>query len=87
MNFHLSGIQMLGTQILVQYSDHHLNTGPEFKWWSEYWTKLSLVFKWHLNKGSFGDRTTTDHLNTRLVWYSDTHGIGHSNSGLVLDYF
>ena len=37
-NFHLSGIQMV-----VRYSDHHLNTGPVFKWWSEYQTKFSKL--------------------------------------------
>ena len=26
-NFHLSGIQMSGIQMVVRYSDHHLNTG------------------------------------------------------------
>ena len=72
-NFHLSGIQMSGIQMVVRYSDHHANTGPVFKWWSEYWTKFSRVFKWHSNNGSFGDRTIFDHLNTRLVRYSDPH--------------
>ena len=38
-NFHLSGIQMVG-----QYLDHHSNTGPVFKWWSEYRTKY-ILFK------------------------------------------
>ena len=60
-NFHLSGIQMSGIQMVVGYSDHHLNTGP--------------VFKWHSNNRPFGDRTTIDHLNTRLVQYSDPHCI------------
>ena len=58
---------------LVQYSDHHLNTGLVFKWWSEYRTKFSLVFKWHSDNRPFGDWTTFNHLNTRLVWYSDPH--------------
>ena len=73
VNFHLSGIQMSGIQVVVQYSDHHSNTGPVFKWRSEYRTKSSPVFKWHSNNGPFGDHTTFNHLNTRLVRYSDPH--------------
>ena len=73
MNFHLSGIQMSSIQMVVQYSDHHLDTGLVFKWWSEYWTKFSPVFKWHSNNRPFGDLTAFDHLNTRLVRYSDPH--------------
>ena len=72
-NFHLFGIQM--------YSDHHPNTSPVFKWWSEYRTKSSPVFKWHSNNGPFDNRTTFDHLNTRLVRYSDPH----CNHNLILD--
>ena len=50
--------------IVVQYSDHNMNTG--------------LVLKWHSNKGPFGDPTIFDHLNNRLVvWYSDPHCITH----------
>ena len=75
MNFYLSGIQMSGIQMVVQYSDPHLNTDPVFKWWSEYQTKLSTGFKWHSNNGPFGDRTNFDHLNTRLVGYSDPNCI------------
>ena len=66
VNFLLSGIQMV-----VWYSDHHSDTGPVFKWRSEYLTKFSLVFKWHTNNGPFGDWTNLDQLNTRLVGYSD----------------
>ena len=44
--FYLSGIQMV-----VWYSDNHLNNGRVFKQWSEYQTKFSLIFKWHLNNG------------------------------------
>ena len=29
------------------------------------------VFKWHSHTRPFGDQTTFDHLNTRLVWYTD----------------
>ena len=55
-------------------SDHHLfNNGPVFKWWSEYQTKFSPVFKWHSNNGPFDDHTTFDHSNTRIVQYSDPH--------------
>ena len=68
MSFHLSSIQKV-----VWYSDHHFNTGPVFIWWSEFRTKFSPIFKWHLNNGPFGDWTTFDHLNTRLVRYSDPH--------------
>ena len=75
MNYHLSGIQMSGIQMVVGYSDHHSNTGPVLKWWSEYNTKFSPVFKWHLNNGQFGDRTTFDHSKARLVRYSDPHCI------------
>ena len=32
-----------------------------------------LVFKWHLKTRPFGIQTIFDHLNTRLVWYSDPH--------------
>ena len=46
---------------------------PIFQWWSEYWTKISPVFKWHLNTKLFGDWTTFDLLNTGLVLYSDPH--------------
>ena len=31
----------------------------------------SPVFKWHSNNGPFSNWTTFDHLNTRLVRYSD----------------
>ena len=72
-NFYLSGIQMSGIQKVIWYSEHHLNTIPVFKWWSEYQTKLNPVFKWHSNTGPINDRTTLDHLNTRLVWYPDPH--------------
>ena len=50
-NLSLVRIQMSGIQMVVWYSDHHLNTGLVFKWQSEYWTKFSPVFKWHSNKG------------------------------------
>ena len=36
-----------------------------FKWLS------CLVFKWHLNTGPFGILPFFNHLNTKLVWYSD----------------
>ena len=65
INFYLSSIQML-----VQYSDHHLYTSPTFKWWSEYQTLFSPVFKCHSNKGPFSDQITFDHSNTRLVFRS-----------------
>ena len=65
MNFHLSVIQMSDIQMVVWYSDHHSNTG--------------LVFKWHSNNWPFGDRTTFDHSNTRLVQYSDPHFIAKTN--------
>ena len=32
---------------------------------------LSPVFRCHLNTGPFANRTTFDHLNTKLVRYSD----------------
>ena len=41
---------MSGIQMVVRYSDHHLITGP--------------VFKWNSNNGPFGDWTTFDHSNT-----------------------
>ena len=71
MNFYLFGIQMSGILMVVGYSDHYLNTGPLYKWWSEF----SWVFKWHLNTGPFSYRAIFDHLNTRMVWYSDPHCI------------
>ena len=74
-DFCLSSIQISGIQMVVQYSYHHLNSSPGFKWWSEYHTNFCPVFKGHLNTGPFGHRTTFDHLNTRLVWYSDPHCI------------
>ena len=82
MNFYLPVIQMV-----VQYSDHHLNTSPVFKWCSQCQTKFSPVFKWHSNNGSFGDRTTFDHLNTRLVRYSDPHCIITLTSQLNESHF
>ena len=45
MNLCLSGIQMSGILMVIRYSDHHSNTVPVFKWWSEYPTKFSPVFK------------------------------------------
>ena len=33
----------------------------------------SPVFKWHSNTRPFVHPTPFDHLNTRLVWYSDPH--------------
>ena len=72
-NIYLSGIQMFGIQMVVRYSDHHSNTGPVFKWCSEYRTKFSPVFKWNSSNWPFGDQTTYDHSNTRLVQYSDPH--------------
>ena len=33
-NFYLSGIQMFGIQMVVWYSDHHLNTSWVFTGWS-----------------------------------------------------
>ena len=44
MNFYLASIH-----IVVRYSDHHSNIGQVFKWWAEYQSKFSLVFKWYLN--------------------------------------
>ena len=38
---------------------------------TEYRTKYSPVFKWHSTTGPFGNQTTLDHSNTRLVQYSD----------------
>ena len=32
---------------------------------------IFLVFKWHLNTGPFGILPFFNHLNTKLVWYSD----------------
>ena len=45
--------------LLVRYSDGYSNGSP--------------VFKCHSNNGLFSDQTTFDHLNTRLVRYSDHH--------------
>ena len=74
-NFYLSSIQMV-----VWYLDH-LDTGPVFKRWSEYQTKYNPVFKWHSNTRLFGDCTTFNHLNTRLVLYSDSNCTGIQGSG------
>ena len=62
---------MSGILMVVKYSDHHLNTIPTFIWASEHWTKFSPVFKWHSNTRPLAYRTTSDHLNTGLVGYSD----------------
>ena len=59
---------------LQRWMQYQNNIGPVFKWWSEYQTKFSPVLKWHSNNGSFSDRTTIDHLKTRLVRYSGPHG-------------
>ena len=70
MNFDLFTIQMPGDSLL-------------FKPWPEYRTKSSL-FKpsvmqpisqapYDLNNESFDERTILDHLNTKLVCYSDPH--------------
>ena len=40
MNFNLSGIPMCSIKMVLNYSDHYLNTGPVFIWWSEYQTNL-----------------------------------------------
>ena len=64
---HVSGIHVSGIQMVVGYSDHHSIPVPVFKWWSEYRTKFSPVFKWHLTNRSFSDQTTFNHPNTRLV--------------------
>ena len=51
----------------------HLNSGPVFKWWSEYWSVNQMVI-WipnyhgtgHLNSKPFDERTNTHDLNTVL---------------------
>ena len=73
IDFYLSGIQMSCVQKVVQHSDHHLNTGPLFKRWSENQIKFSPVFERHSNTRLFGDEAAFNHLNTRLVQYSDPH--------------
>ena len=35
-NFYLSDRYSDGIQMVVGYSDNHLNNGPVFKWWPEY---------------------------------------------------
>ena len=45
-----------------------------FKWLS------CLVFKWHLNTGPFGILPFFNHLNTKLVWYSDLLSVFLSQS-------
>ena len=42
---------------------------PVFKWLG------CLIFKWHLNTRPFSIQPLFDHLNTRLVRYSDPHCI------------
>ena len=49
---------------MVIMQPSHLNTGL-----------FSLVFRCHLNTRPFANRTTSDHLNTRLVRYSDGYCI------------
>ena len=61
---------MSGIQMVVQYSDHHLDTGP--------------LFKWHLNAGPFSVQTTFKPSNTRLVQYSDPHSIQMVESCLIV---
>ena len=56
---------MSGIKMLIQY--YRQPSGLVLKWWSENQTKYSPLFKWHLNTGPFGDRTTINNLNTRLV--------------------
>ena len=46
----------------------HLNNEPSLVWYSN----------GGLNTGPIGDRTTFDHFNTWLVWYSDTHSISQA---------
>ena len=53
---------------------------------------FSPVFKCHLNTGPFANRTTFDHLNTRLVQFSDGYCIVLFNKyfiscGTLLIYF
>ena len=45
---------------IMETSEKPTFTCPVFKWWSEYRTKFSPEFKWHLNYGPFGDRTIPD---------------------------
>ena len=46
---------------------------PVYSWWSEYWTEINQVFKWHSNARLLGDQTGLENLNTGLVRYSDPH--------------
>ena len=62
--------------MVVRYSYQHLINGLVFKWWSEYWTKLSPVYKWHLITGPLVDWKTFDHSNIRLVQFKDPHHTG-----------
>ena len=58
---------------------HITRTGPvhkktrwrPFVWYSNSWA----VFKWYLKTRPFGIQPLIDHLNTRLVQYSDPHCI------------
>ena len=74
---------MSGIQMVAWYSDHISNTGQVFKWGFDYQTKFSPVLKWHSNNGPFGDRTTFDHSNIRLVQYSDPHCMEGCNEGTL----
>ena len=51
---------------------------------------FSPVFRCHLNTGPFSNRTTFDHLNTRLVCYSDGYCIINkllNSNGLLFTYY
>ena len=64
-NFYLSSIHMV-----VLYSDHHSNTCPVFKCWSEYWTKFSIAngpdFECHLNSGLIFEWFSQDGIHFEL---------------------
>ena len=80
-NFYLFGIPMFGIQIIVWYSDHQLNSRPEFKWWSEYLTNYKSLYLLTLEKVH---EKHIRNLNTRLVRYSDPRCITKSKKSWTL---
>ena len=66
---YLSGIQISGIQMVVQYSGHHLNTGPAPAF------KCSLNFVHNLIQYSSGIQLL-NHSAIELVRYSDPSVLG-----------
>ena len=87
-NFYLFLIQMVFYSDAWYNGNRHLNSGPVFKWWSEYRSINQMVI-WILNyhgtgppkSKPFDERINPHDLNTELVCYSDPHCIWNLDIG------